>query len=231
LTLDRSRHSYHHRVMVINNTLGERVFEKLKDDILAGVYKPGDRLYYEKIASALNVSMTPVKEALLRLEQEGIVRTIPRKGTYVIELTDRDIIEYTHIRFSLESLAIDTICEKRIPQEKIRELQPINDELAKAIQRKETVLCMSKDIEFHHKIVELSDNLRLYDLFKQLPLTNFMALRGTQNRMIEQGETIIEKHANIIEGLTRYDAEYAKNVLKANILIPQLGIVGHTSPA
>ncbi len=224
--LDRPKNSYHHNVMVINNTLGERVFEKLKDDILAGVYKPGDRLYYEKIASALNVSMTPVKEALLRLEQEGLVRTIPRKGTYVIELTDRDIIEYTYIRFSLESLAIDTICEKHIPQERIRELQPINEELARAIRMKEAVLCMLKDIEFHHKIVELSENIRLYDLFKQLPLTNFLALRGTQNRMIEQGEVIIEKHAHIISGLLRYDAEYTKNVLKANILVPQLGIVG-----
>ncbi|GAB4364209.1 MAG: GntR family transcriptional regulator [Spirochaetales bacterium] len=212
--------------MVINNTLGERVFEKLKDDILAGVYKPGDRLYYEKIASALNVSMTPVKEALLRLEQEGMVRTIPRKGTYVIELTDRDIIEYTHIRFALESLAIDTICKKRIPEDRIRELQPVNEELAKAIRKREMVLCMAKDIEFHHKIVDLSENIRLYDLFKQLPLTNFMALRGTQDWMIEQGEIIIEKHENIVEGLLRYDAEYTKNVLKANILVPQLGIVG-----
>jgi DNA-binding GntR family transcriptional regulator len=210
---------------MINNTLGERVFEQLKDEILSWVYKPGDRLLYEKIASRLNVSMTPVKEALLRLEQEGIVRTIPRKGTYVIELTDRDIIEYTRIRLALESLAIDLICETRIPTEQIQSLETINADLAKAIREKQTVFCMSKDIEFHSRIVELSDNTRLFETFKQLPLTNFFALRGTQNRMIEQGEYIIQSHASIISGLSQYNADYAKNVLKSNILPPQLGMV------
>lgn len=210
---------------IINNTLGERVLEKLKDDILSGVYKPGDRLLYEKIASQLNVSMTPVKEALLRLEQEGIVKTIPRKGTYVTQLTDQDIVEYTRIRLSLESLAIDTICEKKISPENIRRLEPINKKLEEAIRRKQTTLCMTMDIEFHYTIVEISESRRLFELIKQLPLTNFFALRGTQNRMIEQGAVIVEKHANIIEGLCRYDAEYAKNVLIANILTPQMGII------
>lgn len=210
---------------MINNTLGERILEKLKDDILSGIYKPGDRLLYEKIASKLNVSMTPVKEALLRLEQEGIVETIPRKGTYVTELTDRDIIEYTRIRLSLESLAIDIICEKKIPPESIGKLETINGELEKAIGEALTTVCMSKDMEFHYTIVELCENRRLFELIKQLPLTNFFALRGTQNRMIEQGTVIVEKHAHIIESLYRYDAETAKNVLKANILTPQMGIL------
>ena len=211
---------------MINDTIGERILAKLKDDILSGLYKPGDRLYYEKIASEHGVSMTPVKEALLRLEQEGIVRTIPRKGTYVTELTDRDIVEYTRIRLALESLAVELICELEIPEERIRRLESINRELKLAIEANEMTECMAKDMEFHYTIVELAESERLLELIKQLPLTNFFAMRGTQDRMISHGSAIVRNHAAIITGLCAHDSDSTKASLKENILAPQLSI-GH----
>lgn len=209
---------------MINDTIGERILAKLKDDILSGVYKPGDRLYYEKIASEHGVSMTPVKEALLRLEQEGIVKTIPRKGTYVTQLTDTDIVEYTRIRLALESLAVELICELKIPEEQIGRLESINRDLERAIEANEMNECMAKDLEFHYTIVELADSERLLELMKQLPLANFFAMRGTQDRMVSQGSAIVRNHAAIIKGLWAYDIEGTKASLKENILAPQLSI-------
>jgi len=209
----------------INKTLSERIFEKLKDYILSGVYRPGDRLLYKQLATELNVSMTPVREALLKLEQEGMVETIPRKGVYILELTDRDVIEYTKIRLSMESLAIDSICENKISWNEIKRLEFINAELEEAIKNKQSVLCMKEDMQFHHMIVEICDNKRLFELIKQLPLTNFYANRGNENRMIEIGVDIIKQHAGIIKNLYSYDADAAKLCLKENILQPQLNII------
>lgn len=213
--------------MVLNKTLGERVLEKLKDDILSGIYQPGDRLLYTEIASKMQVSMTPVKEALLRLEQEGIVETIPRKGTYVTRITDRDIIEYTRIRLALELLAADLICEKKIPADAIRKLELINRELEKAITEDRGNDSIAKDIEFHYAIVELSGSKRLIDLVKQFPLTNIQALRGA-HIMVKSGR-VTETHSNIIETLCKHNARQAKKLLRENI-IPQMSIVGINCP-
>jgi len=210
---------------VINNTLSDRIFEKLKDNILTGVNRPGDRLLYKQLAAEFNVSMTPVREALLKLEQEGIVETIPRKGVYILELTDRDIIEYTRIRYSMESLAIDSICENKISCEIIKRLGLINTELEDAIKKRQSLLCMTKDMEFHHAIVEISGNLRLFELVKMLPLTNFYANRGNESQMIENGDEIIKQHIGIIKNLCSHDADAAKLCLKENILQPQLNII------
>ncbi|MDR1179122.1 MAG: GntR family transcriptional regulator [Spirochaetales bacterium] len=208
--------------MEFNKTLGERILEKLKDDILSGVYQPGDRLLYTEIASKMKVSMTPVKEALLRLEREGIVNTIPRRGTFVTQITDRDIIEYTRIRVALELLAADIICEKKIPADDIRKLEHINTELEKAIEENNGMEAIAKDIEFHSAIVGLSENRRLIDLVKQFPLTNIQALRGAYI-MIKLGH-IPEIHNSIIDALCRYDARLAKKLLWKNIK-PQMSIV------
>jgi DNA-binding GntR family transcriptional regulator len=209
----------------INNTVSERIFEKLKDNILAGVYQPGNRLLYGQIASEFHVSMTPIREALLKLEQEGLVKTIPRKGTYITELTDQDIIEYTRIRFALEALAVDIICETMVNPEEIRRLELINGALEEAINSRQLVTCMTLDIKLHHTIVEICGNHRLFDLMNQLPLTNFYALRGNQNRMVEMGQEIIKQHAAIITNLYSYNAEAAKNSLRENILSAQLNVI------
>ena len=208
--------------MAINNTLGERVLEKLKNDILLGIYKPGDRLFYTEIASKMGVSMTPVKEALLRLEQEGIAETIPRKGTYVTQITDRDIIEYTRIRVALEILAADLICEQKIPAAAIRKLDAINKEVQKAIAENRGNDCIAKDIEFHYSLVELSNSRRLIGLFKQFPLTNIQALRGA-HIMLKMSK-VVEIHKKIVSALCHHDARLAKKLLRENIM-PQISIV------
>lgn len=213
---------------MVNNTLSERILEHIKDDILSGYYKPGDRLLYEKLASKFEVSLTPVKEALLRLEQEGLVTTIPRKGAYVSTLTPGDMREYIQIRFALERLAVEIICSRKIGEDEITLLDSINEEIAEAIREKNSYKCMAKDIEFHHAMVNLSGNKRLAELMNQLPLSNFYALMGNQNGMIEMGDTIISIHAAIIEALTLGESRKTISLLKKNILNPQLDLVNKT---
>ena len=210
---------------MINNTLSERILEHIKDDILSGQYKPGDRLLYEKIASKFDVSLTPVKEALLRLEQEGLVTTIPRKGAYVSNLTSSDMREYIQIRYALERLAVEIICANKIDEKDILLLKEINGEIETAVRKKDSHQCMIKDIEFHHAMVNLSGNKRLSELMNQLPLSNFYALTGNRDDMIDLGDQITSVHAAIIEALSAGEVQKTTALLKKNILNPQLDLL------
>lgn len=207
---------------MLNNTLSERVFEHLKADILAGALKPGDRLLYEKIAEQLNVSLTPVKEALLMLEQEGLVKTVPRKGAYVAQLTHRDIVEYTQIRLALEGLAVEIACESKIDEDDLDTLRRINQELENATKEQDARECMKKDIQFHSALVDLSDNKRLSDLMNQLPLANLFGNLGTQSIMLNRSGSILIEHAQIIDSLAARDSALVKLLLRKNILSPQI---------
>jgi len=210
---------------MINNTLSERVFEQLKDDILTGSLKPGDRLLYEKIAEKFDVSLTPVKEALLLLEQEGLVKTVPRRGAYVTQLTNRDIVEYTQIRLAIEGLAVELACEAKLAAESFETLRRLNKEMEAAVREKDVHACMRIDIEFHRTLVALSGNRRLTDIMDQMPLANFFAHVGTQKIMIERSDSILVEHEKLINALESRNAETTKAILRQNVRNPYIEFI------
>ena len=204
-----------------NDTLGERIFKELKNDILSGFYAPGERLLYEKVAERLGVSMTPLKDALLKLEQEGLVRNIARRGTFVTQLTERDIMEYSQIRMALESLAIDLVCVRDlITSDGLDELTEINNQIRKAVKKKNPKEVITYDIQFHIKIVSLSQNNRLIEMMNQFPLSNFLLLMGRGEKSIENGDLILDDHARIIEALRDKNPDVIKKILEVNIFLP-----------
>ena len=204
-----------------NDTLGERIFKELKNDILSDFYAPGERLLYEKVAERLGVSMTPLKDALLKLEQEGLVRNIARRGTFVTQLTERDIMEYSQIRMALESLAIDLVCVRDlITSDGLDELTEINNQIRKAVKKKNPKEVITYDIQFHIKIVSLSQNNRLIEMMNQFPLSNFLLLMGRGEKSIENGDLILDDHARIIEALRDKNPDVIKKILEVNIFLP-----------
>ena len=207
-------------------TLGETVFSILRDRILTGVLKPGDRLLYNVIAAELSVSLTPIKEALLRLEQEGLIQIIPRKGAFVAKIGKRDAIEYTHIRLALESMAVETICQENgASAEETQMLSEINDRLQHAVSENRIQESLELDNEFHKTLVSLSGNSRLLEIIGQMPLLNICAAVGAEYYVIRSGKTIVNTHAAIVEAVRQRDAVAAKQFLKDNILTPILSIL------
>ena len=204
-----------------NETLSERVFTKLKDDILSGTYVPGERLLYEKVAERLGVSMTPLKDAFHKLEQEGLVNNVPRRGCFVTQLCDSDIVEYCQIRWALESLAVDLICSKELVEERdLAALEKINEQIAKATKRKKPRDCIIHDTQFHLTLVSMSGNKRLIQMLHQFPLSNLLVFMGRGEKSIENGDVIIDDHHRIIEALRARDKQGIKTILEKNIFVP-----------
>lgn len=205
---------------MINVTLSEKVYEVLREQIVTGILKSNDRLLYAAIAKELQVSLSPVKEALLHLEHEGLVTINPRKGVFVRQLSSQDIMEYSRIRLALESLAVEQVCTKGIQQQNKEELHRLNSELAVAIAEKDIARSLHLDNEFHTEIIKTSRLIRLIETTKKLPLVNFLIAAGHKDYIINAGKQICRTHADIIKAMERKDIQAARVFLKKNIIEP-----------
>ena len=113
--------------------LRELVCEHIRDAIINGVFAPGERLMEIQMADEMGVSRTPVREAIRKLEMEGFVVMIPRRGTYVSNMSIRDINDVYEIRISLDTLAAGLAAE-RISDEELEELQRLLVKVGNAIE-------------------------------------------------------------------------------------------------
>lgn len=203
--------------MGINNTLGERVHEIIRQDIIAGRYNPGERLFFEVIAKEIGVSMTPVKEAFMLLEREGLVVTAARKGTFVRELSKRDVQEYCQVRLALESLAVDLICAGGLGSEDERELRRVCDDMERHIAQKDAVGCIMDDVLYHRHLVIAGRNSQLVRLIGTLPLTNLYNMVRKTPYYLQHGEAFLGEHKQFIELLRKKEAAQAKELLEKHI--------------
>lgn len=213
-----------------NITLGRKVYETLRDRILTGDLKPNDRLLYTTVAQELDVSLSPVKEALVYLEQDGLVTLIPRKGAFVRKISREDIVEYSWIRYALECLAIDRLCQAPLPPQAAPQLRHLNKELAGAIAAKDLARSLQADNAFHAALVQASGMVRLQDVLHNLPLGNMLAVMESSGYMLCKGEHILQTHEAIIAALERSDAGKAKALLKENVIAPLDDLLGTGCP-
>lgn len=107
--------------------LREVIFDTLREAIIAGELKPGERLMEVKLAEKMGVSRTPVREAIRKLELEGLVEMLPRKGAHVAELSVKDIMDVLEVRATLDGLAT-ALAAERITDEEIKKLEHVHSQ-------------------------------------------------------------------------------------------------------
>ncbi len=223
--------------MATNSTLGERVHEIIRQDIIAGRYNPGERLFFENIAKEIGVSMTPIKSAFMLLEKEGLVISVARKGTFVRELTRRDVVEYCRIRLALECLAVDHIGENTLAEEDEKKLQAICASMERHIANNDAAHCILDDINFHKQLVVASGNDQLLKMINSLPLTNLYNLVRKSPHYLQYGKGFLEEHRRMIRLLRKGDIQAIKAILAKHItagdhsIFVAMGSDGEKAPA
>jgi DNA-binding GntR family transcriptional regulator len=148
-------------------SLGHDVYESLKRAILSGDLSPGDRMVESRVASALGISRTPVREAIHKLEREGFLKHNPTGGFFVVGLTREDIVETFGIRSVLESYAAKLATAKHTKDD----LQILKDKVhqfQRYLERGETDQLARINTEFHHLLYGLSNSPRLIKMINQL---------------------------------------------------------------
>lgn len=188
--------------------LREVVCETLRDAIRRGLLKPGERLMEIQLAEELGVSRTPVREAIRRLELEGYVIMMPRRGTYVATLSIRDINEVFEIRTSLESLSSGLAAE-RVTDEELEQLQRLLVKNGAYIESGDMDKIVKTDAEFHDLLYKASRNQRLVGIISNLreQLTRFRTMSMSFPGRLK---ATLEEHRLIVEAIAQGDVRAAR---------------------
>ena len=147
--------------------LRDVVFNTLRQAIITGEFAPGERLMEIALANRLGVSRTPVREAIRKLELEGLVVMIPRKGAEVARITEKDLRDVLEVRCSLEELAAELAAE-RMDEEGQEKLDQALVEFESAIESGDNAAIADSDMEFHDIIFDATGNPRLIQIIGNL---------------------------------------------------------------
>lgn len=195
--------------------LREVVCETLRSAIRKGVLQPGERLMEIQLAEELGVSRTPVREAIRKLELEGYVVMMPRRGTYVASLSIRDINEVFEIRTSLDSLASGLAAERITPEE-LERLERLLVLISEYIERGDMDKIVETDMQFHDLLYQASRNARLVGIIFNLrdQLTRFRTISmGHPGRL----EETLEEHRRLVEAISQGDVELAQKAAEKHM--------------
>ncbi len=191
--------------------LRDVVFNTLRQAILKGDLKPGERLMEIQLANKLGVSRTPIREAIRKLELEGLVLMIPRRGAEVAEITEKSLRDVLEVREALEKLAVQLACEK-ITVEKIEELKEAGKQVEVILRKKDVTKIAEADVYFHDVIYEATENVRLVQLLNNLR-EQMYRYRVEYLKRESVWEQIIKEHNELIEYIESGNKDKASKVI------------------
>lgn len=195
--------------------LRELVCENIRQAIIDGTFSPGERLMEIQLADEMGVSRTPVREAIRKLELEGFVVMIPRRGTYVADISIKDITEIYEIRISLDVLAAGLAAE-RITDEELATLNGYLVEISKHVPGMNMDKIVELDSAFHDVLYHASRNERLESIINNLR-EQLTGIRGRSmsapGRMVET----MDEHRALVEAIAARDVERAQRAARVHL--------------
>lgn len=195
--------------------LRELVFESLREAIISAQLRPGERLMEIQLAEEMGVSRTPVREAIRKLELEGLVVMIPRKGAYVAGLSLKDIVDVFEIRGALEGLAAELAAE-RITDNELEELERYLVKISDEIEKGDLEKVVATDTDFHSILYQASRNQRLSQIISNLR-EQIQRFRTTSLSYPGRMKTALEEHRKIVEAISARDGVLACKLAQEHI--------------
>ncbi len=195
--------------------LRDVVFHTLRQAILTGELKPGERLMEIHLANKLGVSRTPIREAIRKLELEGLVTMIPRRGAEVAQITEKSMNDVLEVRRALDALCAELACE-RITEEELAQLEKAAASFEAAVKTKDLKKIVQADVAFHDIIVRATGNQRLIQLVNNLS-EQMYRYRFEYIKDSSQHERLVEEHRIIYESIVKKDKETASQAAKVHI--------------
>lgn len=203
--------------------LRDVVFQTLRQAILKGELQPGERLMEIKLAQLLGVSRTPIREAIRKLELEGLVVMIPRKGAAVANITEKDTKDVLEVRRTLEMFAVEVACE-RITEEQLAALK----EAAKAFEASkgsmDLIRIAETDMQFHEIIYEATHNERLVQMLNNLR-ENMYRYRIEYLKDPNYYDSLVGEHREILQAIETKNIEKARVCMRDHIENQQLAVI------
>ena len=203
--------------------LRDVVFNTLRQAILTGELKPGERLMEIHLAKKLGVSRTPIREAIRKLELEGLVTMIPRRGAEVAQITEKSMNDVLEVRRALDVLCVELACD-RITEEELEQLKAACEAFEAAVKTKDAKKIAHADVALHDIIVCATGNQRLIQLVNNLS-EQMYRYRFEYIKDSSQHERLVEDHRVIYQSLVEKDKEAVSQAAKTHIDNQEISII------
>ncbi|NIB38907.1 GntR family transcriptional regulator [Pseudomaricurvus alkylphenolicus] len=191
------------------NTAIEIAYSGIRKSIFDGDFPPGFHLREEELAETFEVSRTPVREAMRRLVEEGLVEIRENRRSYVSDVSPQELEDIFDVLSMLESYSV-SLAAKRITDEQLEELKGLQDQLESCGEEDESFIRLNS--QFHKALHRISGSKRLYDIIVQL--VNFPSTCYLKVGVHTENDTANQQHRNIIDALERRDADWAALQMK-----------------
>ncbi len=191
------------------------MLDAIREAIINGILKPRERLMEIQLADELGVSRTPIREALRKLELEGFIVMVPRKGAYVADISFKDIADIFEIRAALEGLAAGLAAE-RITDEELEAMERHLVEKADAIHNHDMERLVEVDTKFHESIYRASRNERLLPIINNLR-EQIQRFRATSLAYPGRMKQSLEEHRALVEAIQARDVVLARQLAHEHI--------------
>lgn len=203
------------KIQVSRLSLGSQAYQGLKRMILEGKVAPGEKLNEMELASALGISRTPVREAMNRLEKEGLVEIFPQRGASVVQFSGNDVFELFLLRENLEGLAA-RLASGRITESGLARLDSCLEGFQEPFGEREIRRYAREDFRFHQNIVLLSEARRLIQMVTGLH-NHIRIFRLTSRGMPDRMNSSLAEHRQIVRALRRGDPEESEGKMRQHI--------------
>ena len=192
-------------------SLVERAYDEVKLKILDNKYYPGYQALEQEIAEDLGVSRTPVREALIRLQHEGLVELIPRRGMRVVPIVADDMKEIYDVLTSLESMAAELLAQRRPDSATLEPMKQATADMEAALARDDLDAWAHADERYHRCLIDLCGNRRLANM------ANTVRDQGHRARMVtlrlrDKPVASIDEHRQVLDAIERGDWQTARDV-------------------
>lgn len=195
--------------------LREIVYEQLKRQILTGRILPGTRMMEVELAEEMGVSRTPVREAIRKLEKEGLVTIEPRRGAYASDISLKDMVDTLEVREDLEGLAA-ALAAERMSAEQVEELVKITENYSQAVRDSNAEQMIRFDEQFHKYIVTCSDNKTLIQLSETVQ-GMVLRFRYLYYKDLARYENMPMEHRDIIAAIKGGDGGTARQAADGHV--------------
>lgn len=197
--------------------LREKIADKIRADIIKGVYADEERLVEPKLAKSLGISRTPIREALRQLETEGFIEIVPRKGAVVKSLTVNDIDDLYAVKASLEGLAARQ-ATANLTEKDIDRLRKMNDKFRDIAYENPNIMdeYLKYNVDFHNIFITASKNKKILEILDGLS-KNFQRFKTLLVSNPERAQHAVEEHQAIIDAFATGDPDLAENRVRWHI--------------
>ena len=200
-----------------HQTLREKILETIREAILKGDLKPGEKVAEPELAEQFGISRTPIREAFRQLESEGYLTVVPRKGAVVAALSERDVQEFYEVKSILEGYAAE-LAAKNLSDKELAKLESINERLKQLANDGDVKSFYKIHNEFHEMFLKAANNTKLYELIKQLGM-KFSRMRMASLSVDGRMAISVAEHDKLLDAFRHHDGKTAEALVKKTAAI------------